>query len=523
MLKKTKALVLILTLAMLMNACTAAGTKTQETTAASTTAASTTAASTTATAPATGSEPDVIDFMIGEQFSAPVTDNLKVIQIIEEKTNTKLNITNVPQADLPVKVQTALSSGSMPDVVEFWNYDQAAVYAKNGLLIAMDQYLDKYKNLATWWAKFPAIEKNTKFDDGKLYILPKIDTRAFLVHLTINDNWLKELNLKAPATLDEFHTVLTAFKTKYPDNVPFGVGQYTGAGGLINQICYAYDIIPGFNLYDNGEYTYGQYGRKENYRSALKYLAALYSEGLIDAQLFSISEDEVTKKVSNGQVGVFVSWEMYELYGPGGSFGTNYIPLAALKGPDGKSHDRGTAATGVPFYVTKGAENPEAIMRLFDYIYSDEGVKLMNWGILDDTYTVTDGKYAYTDKILKNELGPSTGRYAAGLCTPHFPCVALKESEYAAIMPLSQEREKMLVGVKYPDSPVLTGTPDENDKITKIMADIYKFDAESLPKFVKGEWNTDKDFDAYIDQLMKMKIEDAIAIKQTQFDRWNKR
>lgn len=469
-------------------------------------------------------EPYEIRFMIGEQFSAPVTNNLEVIKILEEKTNTIINVTNVAQADLEVKVQTALSAGDTPDVVELWNYDLAAVYAANGLFLAMDEYADKYTNLQRWWEQYPSIEKNSRFDDGKLYVLPKIDTRVFLVHLTINQDWLDEAGLAKPADLDEFYDTLTVFKENHPDGTPFGVGQYTGPYGIVDQILYAYDVQRGFNLYSDGEtYTFGLYTFADNTRQAMNYLAKLYADKLIDQQMFSITEDEVTKKVSNGEVGVFTSWEMYELYGAGGSFGTNYAPLAALKGPDGNSHDRGTAPTGVPFYITSGCKNPDAVMRLFDYIYSEEGVKLMNWGIEGDTFVEQDGGYAYTDKILKHELGPSTGRYATGLATPHFPCVALKESEYAAILPMSQEREILLDGVKYPDTPIITGTDDENEIITAVMMDVNKYVEESIPKFVTGEWNTDSDFDSFIDQLRRMGIEDAIAIKETQFARWNSR
>ena len=469
-------------------------------------------------------EPYEIRFLIGEQFSAPVTNELEVIKILEEETNTIINVTNVAQSDLEVKVQTALSSGDTPDVVEMWNYDLAAVYAANGLFLPMDEYAAKYTNLQRWWEKYPSIKKNTHFDDGKLYILPKIDTRVFLTHLTINQTWLDETGLTAPTNLDELYDTLTAFKEAYPDGTPFGVGMYTASDGIVNQILYAYDVQNGFNLYSVGEtYTYGLYTYADRAREAFAYLAKLYADKLLDQQMFSITEDEVTKKISNNEVGVFVSWEMYELYGPGGSFGTNYVPMAALEGPDGKAHDRGTAPTGTPFFVTKGCTNPDAVMRLFDYIYSDQGVELLNWGIEGQTFVKENGEYAYTDAVLKHELGPSTGRYALGLCTPHFPCVSLKESEYAAVMPLTQEREKLCEGILYPDNPILTGTEEENERVTAIMTDVNKYVNESIPKFVIGEWNTDGDFDAFIAQLQRMGIEEAIQIKEEQFKRWNSR
>ena len=468
--------------------------------------------------------PDVIEFMIGEQFSAPVTNDLAIIQELERRTNTILNITNVAQADLEVKVQTALASDSPPDVVAFFNYDNAAIYAKNGLFLPMDEYLDKYPNITKWWDMFPSIKKNTHFDDGRLYALPKIDTRVFLVHLTINQDWLDNVGMTNPENLDEFYETLKAFKEAYPDGTPYGVGQYVGAYGIINPILYAYDVQRGFINYHDDIYTYGYYTRSESLREGLRYLSQLYSENLIEPQLFSITEDEISKKISNNEVGVFTSWEIFENYGPGGSFGTNYVPLAALKGPDGKARDRGTAPTGVPFYVTSGSKNPEAVMRLFDFIYGDEGVELLNWGIEGDTFVFENGEYVFTDKVLQHELGPGTGRYALGINTPHFPCVALKETEYAAVMPLTQVRETLLTpDIKYPDAPVLTGTDEENAVFSRIMADLNTYVNESIPMFIMGDWNTDGDFDAFITQLKDMGIEEAIEIKDAQFARWNSR
>ena len=77
-----------------------------------------------------GSNPDVIEFMIGEQYSAPVTNELRIIQELQTRTNTILNITNVAQTDLEVRSQTALASGDPPDVMAMFNYDNAAVQKK---------------------------------------------------------------------------------------------------------------------------------------------------------------------------------------------------------------------------------------------------------------------------------------------------------------------------------------------------------------------------------------------------------
>src|SRR5690554_7592729 len=42
---------------------------------------------------------------------------------------------------------------------------------------------------------------------------------------------------------------------------------------------------------------------------------------------------------------------------------------------------------------------PEETMKLFDYVYSDEGTLLFNFGIEDVTYNMVNGKPEYTEEV----------------------------------------------------------------------------------------------------------------------------
>ncbi|NLG25150.1 MAG: extracellular solute-binding protein [Clostridiales bacterium] len=469
---------------------------------------------------AEGGEPTVITVMIGEQFGAPYTNALPVVQELQKRTNTILEITNVPQTDLAVKVQTALAANDAPDIVEFWSYDDAAKYAANGVFLPLDDYLDGMDSIKALFTAYSSVEKNMKFDDGKYYILPAISDRKFLINLSVNDAWLKDLNLTAPDTLDELYDTLVKFKEAYPDAIPMGNGPYAGTYTM-TQIMFAHDVVNFFFLYGDGTYQYGPYQRADNYREALRYIARLYKEGLYDNNCYSISEEEITKLITAGKLGIFASWEMYETYGTGGSWGVDYIPMQAITGPDGQKRDRGTDPLNVPFYVTNSCEDVGAVVRLADYIYSPEGRDLVNWGIEGLTFEYdANGDRQYTDLIMKSEQGSGTARYVNGLVPPHFITVRDKDAEYACGNPLMREREKLLEGIALPEQPILTGTDAENRAYTKVMNDVSKYVSETEAKFITGKLNLDGDFDAFVSQLQKMGIEDAIQIKNDQYQRW---
>ena len=68
--------------------------------------------------------------------------------------------------------------------------------------------------------------------------------------------------------------------------------------------------------------------------------------------------------------------------------------------------------------------------------------------------------------------------------------------------------------------PALTPTTEEADQISAIKPDVDTYVTEARMNFVTGTWNFDSDWDAYVEQLKKMGIDDYVAIKQTQYDRY---
>jgi putative aldouronate transport system substrate-binding protein len=69
----------------------------------------------------------------------------------------------------------------------------------------------------------------------------------------------------------------------------------------------------------------------------------------------------------------------------------------------------------------------------------------------------------------------------------------------------------------------ITMTADESVAYTAIVSDLSTYISEQVPKFVYGELNLEGDFDNFIATLKEMGIEDAAAIKQDVYDRYQAR
>jgi putative aldouronate transport system substrate-binding protein len=163
------------------------------------------------------------------------------------------------------------------------------------LFVQLDPLVEKYgTNLKDIFSKDPDFERSTRALDGNIYgIALKMGwiPECYAV-MGINQNWLDKLNLKMPATTDEFYTVLKAFKEKDPngngiaDEIPwtfqgwnYGPVEMFGAFGLVDSYNDTWLSVT------NGKLQYIPV--QDGFQDAISWLHKLYAEGLIDQESFS--------------------------------------------------------------------------------------------------------------------------------------------------------------------------------------------------------------------------------------------
>ena len=89
---------------------------------------------------------------------------------------------------------------------------------KDGVIIPLNDIFKEYcPNITKYLAENPDIDKMIKTDDGNYFAFPFIrgeDKLCYTVGGFVRQDWLEELGMEVPATVDEWHDVLTAFKKK---------------------------------------------------------------------------------------------------------------------------------------------------------------------------------------------------------------------------------------------------------------------------------------------------------------------
>lgn len=318
------------------------------------------------------------------------------------------------------KLNLMVSSGEMPD---YFSVDttQLAQYVGQGLLKPLDDLLAKAPHLM----KFIPKERweGVKFD-GKIYAIPQgVRPETFnspnTTGLLVRQDWLNNLGLKQPTTLNELHDVLKAFTQNDPDKN--GQNDTYGLGG--NKITIFNTVFGAFGISLNSYGTTGSIFWTEKdgkivksfvtpeAKQALAVLQQWYKEGLIDPEFPVMEVKQGDARVINSKVGTFEG-DAFGVNANGGGYYTSLLKvvptaeltmLGRIKGPDGKLGwpEVNPYSGGALRAVSAKAKDPERLIQMLDWSVSDDpngGVDLLTYGEenVDYTYDKSQNKINQT-------------------------------------------------------------------------------------------------------------------------------
>jgi putative aldouronate transport system substrate-binding protein len=173
--------------------------------------------------------------------------------------------------------------------------------------------------------------------------------------------------------------------------------------------------------------------------------------------------------------------------------------------------------------ITSACKYPEVAVRWLDYHYGEDGANLFNYGILNDSYTIENGKPQYTDKVLKNpEFGYDVAAWKYKL--HEGPFLRDIDAIPAGSQTMQDARNKFwnTTDASYELPTQITLSTEENEKYLEIMNEVWNEVDVKVLEFMIGKRNMNE-FDAFVDKIKSMGIDDAIKIQQTALDRYNKR
>lgn len=226
-----------------------------------------------------------------------------VIQEIEKYTNTKLKIEWVPSSSYNDKFNITLASGRLPTLIVVLDRSSSFINAvRAGAFWELGPYLKDYPNLS----KANSIVLNNISVDGKIYGIYR--SRALGRNgVSIRKDWLENLGLGIPKTIDEFYNVLKAFTTQDPDRN----GKNDTYGMVVTKYNGTWDIMSAWFGVPNKwrEEADGQLMPAHltpEYMDALRFFKKLYDEKLINADFAVMDPAKWNDPVLAGKAGVIV-------------------------------------------------------------------------------------------------------------------------------------------------------------------------------------------------------------------------
>lgn len=246
------------------------------------------------------------------------TDNY-FIQYLEDALQIEYSFDFVVPTDAyATKVSMAIASGEMPDVMTVNPY-QLQELVEAGAVADLSEAYETYasEDVKGYYASNEnKALKNVTFG-GKLMALPSQSPDADAIPmLFVRKDWLDELGLKEPETLEDIIVIVNAFKENKGADAGLVVSNHIVTDGTNNS--YGLDALfasfgsyPKHFTYDGeGNLVYGS--NTAETKAALAEIKKLVDTGVIDKSFIVRDTEQCQELVTSGKSGVFfgVWWNM---------------------------------------------------------------------------------------------------------------------------------------------------------------------------------------------------------------------
>lgn len=348
---------------------------------------------------AAASEPLKLSIMLPYYTAEAPSRDAEVLKKLQETTNTKIEVNWVPFASYNDKLNVMLASSSdLPTAITVLETKLPAIMnsVKANQFWEVGPYIKDYPNLNK--RMDPGVITNASVD-GKLYGLFRSRALARSGFL-IRQDWLDNLNLKMPTTIDELYQVMKAFTEQDPDkngkNDTYGLVDNQSLGGL--GVVKAYFGSPNQWKFENQQMV-PEFITAE-FKDSLNFFRKLYQEKILhpDFATTKNSRDVFIK----GQTGILFS-VLDDVNGIANLY-TN-VPNSKVDigsriiGPKGIKVMGASGFSGqfmFPKSVVKTEAELKKLLAFFDQALTDEMDTLMLWGIENKHYTLNNGEYTRT-------------------------------------------------------------------------------------------------------------------------------
>lgn len=448
----------------------------------------------------------------------------------EKRTGVKVDYIHASIGQESEMLGLLIASDELPDIIQNnWSTYQGGVSGaiNDNIIVPLNDYKEYAPAYFKKLSENSLWDKAAKNDDGHYSGFENIQGSSVLRNVVgpaIRMDWLSELGLSVPETIDEWETVLTAFKEKKGIAAPFS----TKSRGQMYTMFGAH-----YGLYiDGDEYKFG-YAEPEM-KKAVTHLNNWFKKGLLDKNIVTVDAKAIDTQILTGLTGATIT--------TGGDIG-RYMDAASIKGFDLSgirypSYEKGGvnssmcvshSISGDSTAISTKCKYPELAAKMLDYCYTEEGEIFSNFGTEGTTYNMVDGKPQYTDLIVNNPDGLSTmealSLYVKSGAKGPFECNEGYIRQYYTLPQQQSALDAWQIGFKESEAhrmlPVSL-THEEAQEASDITTELYKYADQMVCRFITGQEPIEK-FDAYVEEMYDLGLQRLLDIYTAALTRFNNR
>jgi len=467
-------------------------------------------------------------------------NDMSVMQELARRTNIHIEWQLLPidAAELMTVFNVIMASGDIPDIVQHTNANNVNRFGMEGLFLPLRELILDYAPNMVAAFNNPLEGEIIPYDinvwgqitalDGEIYNVPIISSsNAIGAVWGIRTDWLEDLNMEVPTTADELHEVLRAFYTLGDDIIPFAAtqGQHTER---ITPLVNAFDANMDLFI-DGNQIRFGPI--YPEWLEGITFINQLYEEGLIEEDYLTATNDMWRARAGGNRVGLGFMW-------PGSGFGVinndlqtmderfRFEPILPFYSPSGRRFkDIRTSGNAVMYRASISARTnyPVEIIRLFDYLFTEEGTTLAAFGIEGPHHTIVDGRPFYTDFVINNPdgLDPETARIREGMIWQLFPYMLGWENHFqanAVLAPWTIACWELYMHPGFVEAPlpILPFSETQVTRFNSLRAEIDTFREPMINRFIMGQEPLEN-HDAFVQGLFNAGLQELLDLMNEAF------
>ena len=492
---------------------------------------------------------------------------------IEEQTNIHLDyVYDLTGDEATQKLNLIMTDpDSMPDFFlrTGWTKAEVLSYGSQGLLLPLEDMLEGMENWSWMNEQSPMRKADLTMSDGHIYTYGGENECFHCMYqhrMYIYKPWVeKYLGGKNPETTEELYNFLKMVKEDdangngIADEVPMSgyIGGWASDPTVwlmnsftqcVNPLSNTNPTVAGGMVVNNGKIEYAV--MKDEYREGLRYMRKLFEEGLLDNQTFlqddtqfsaTIDAEEGNKVAlyANGGVQNSEFWQQVD-----GEW-QNWEILAPVAGPDGVRYSGRCIQTyfeGCIGVVSSTCKYPEIAVALFDFMASEDAVhhigggpRGIGWDYTTEGVSLGGGTPTYESYVVPEDFdyvedGGLSKTYADYRYTPD-AMIQRSTAEYRASLRVEDPdhsgeywlQQWAELYDQYAPAvetlvPNLAFEGEDAKIVTEGTLTIGGYVSQAQVQFIDGNLDIEKDWDAYIQKLKDMGVEEYIAAYQRGYD-----